>query len=72
MYQFQTSELENVSSDLSQMPFFIIARMHRIPRSLIRGRFGVVMDVFGGYYYFSVLWIFSAQAEQCFLRLLDI
>lgn len=26
MYQFQTSELENVSSDLSQMPFFIVAK----------------------------------------------
>lgn len=44
----------------------------RIPSSLIRGKFGVVMDVFGGCYYFSVLWIFSAQAEQCFLRLLDV
>ena len=40
----------------------------RIPSSLIRGRFGVVMDVFGGYYYFSVLCIFSAQAEQCFFK----
>lgn len=25
-YLFQTSELENVSRDLSQMPFFIIAK----------------------------------------------
>lgn len=40
----------------------------RTPSSLIRGRFGVVMDVFGGYYYFSALWTFFSISWAMFFK----